>query len=172
MGFPGKLRALHSWVLLKSPGEAGASLPLLFLHNANLYDRGDCMWHSCIRWHCFSWCGCMNVLCYLAPERCGSGGINTSALWVLLFLGCGVLTMASLAFSIRWFADAVMKVSIFFFSPSVPQYPESLSQEHISLFFILLELYPLSFLHSTLFLLLSAMLSFSPLADFSTVNFH
>lgn len=43
---------------------------------------------------------------------------------VLLFLGDGVLMKASFALSIRWFANAVMKVSIFFF-PSIPQYPKS-----------------------------------------------
>lgn len=117
VGFPGNLRALHSWALLKSTGGVGASLPLLFLHNANLCDWGDHTWHTCIRWHCFFWCGYNDFFfnAILAPERCDGGGINTSVFWLLLFLGCDVLTKASFTFSIRWFASAAMKVSIFFF---------------------------------------------------------
>lgn len=109
MGFPVTLKALP-----KSPGEVGVLLALSSPHKAKLCDGGSHMWNTPVRWHSSSRCGYAAALCYLAPESCDGGGRDTSVLGVRLFWACAVLTKAAFAFSVRWFAGAVMKVGNFF----------------------------------------------------------
>lgn len=117
----------------------------------------------------FFWCGYTTVLCYLASESWGVRQvcINSLALCVLLFLGGGVLMKASFILSIRWFANAAMKVSIFF------SFHSSISWILIfgAYSLILLEFCPLSLQLPTSSSLQYFFFLNSP-TDFTSVNFH